>query len=155
MPGNPISRRGGFTLIELALAIAAVTILAAIAIPSYQSAINKARNAQAIKDIYHIENMIERYRSVNQYQLPPDLASLGAPIPLDPWDNAYVYLNIEAGVSKGMVRKDKKLNPLNSDYDLYSIGADGRTARPVTAAFAQDDIVRAGNGSFVGLGSEH
>jgi general secretion pathway protein G len=155
MPGNPVSRRGGFTLIELALAMAAVTILAAIAIPSYQSAINEARNAQAIKDIYHIDNMIKRYHSVHQYQLPPDLASLGAPIPLDPWDNAYVYLNIEAGASKGKVRRDKKLNPLNSDYDLYSIGADGRTALPVTAAFAQDDIVRAGNGSFVGLGSEH
>ncbi len=148
-------RHSGFTLIEIFLALAAVTIMAAIAIPSYQSTINKARNGQAIKDIYHIDIMLERYRSVNQYQLPPDLASLGAPIPLDPWGNAYVYLNIEAGASKGKVRKDKRLNPLNSDYDLYSLGADGRTALPLTAAKAQDDIVRAGNGSFVGLASDH
>ena len=152
---NPKTSETGFTLIEIILAVAAVTILAAIAIPSYQSAINKAKTNQAIKDIYHIENMLQRYNSVNLYQFPPDLAALGAPIPLDPWGNAYEYLNIEAGVSKGKVRKDKKLNPLNSDFDLYSKGADGKTALPLTSAHAQDDIVRAGNGSFVGLGADH
>ena len=155
VPGGPTSHRGGFTLIELGLALAAVAILAAIAIPSYQSAINRARNSQAIGDIYHIDNMLERYRSMNQYQLPPDLASLGAPIPLDPWGNTYEYLNIEAGAKKGKVRRDKNLNPLNSDYDLYSKGPDGLTTTQLTGTKARDDIVRAGNGSFVGLASEH
>jgi general secretion pathway protein G len=152
---GPTLSQIGFTLIEIMLALAAAVILASIAIPSYQAAINKARTGQAIKDIYQIENILERYRSTHQYQLPPDLATLGAAVPLDPWGNAYEYLNIEAGAKTGKVRRDKNLKPLNSDFDLYSKGPDGETMTQLTGAKARDDIVRAGNGSFVGLASEH
>ena len=41
--------------------------------------------------------------------------------------------------------------PINTDFDLYSVGADGRTAAPLTARFSHDDVVRANNGSFIGL----
>lgn len=61
----------GFTLIEIMLALAAVVILASIAIPSYQATINKARTGQAIKDIYQIENILERYRSTINTNYPP------------------------------------------------------------------------------------
>jgi general secretion pathway protein G len=62
---------------------------------------------------------------------------------LDPWQQPLQYLNIENGGSNwhGKCRKDRNLNPLNTDYDLYSIGADGKTATPLTAKASQDDIV--------------
>lgn len=45
--------------------------------------------------------------------------------------------------------------PINSDYDLYSKGKDGKSQKPLTAAASRDDIVRAGNGAFVGLASDY
>ena len=75
---------------------------------------------------------------------------------LDPWDQPYEYLNIRtAGKGKGGLRKDGKLNPLNTDYDLYSIGADGKTAGALSAKSSRDDIVRANNGAYLGLGEDY
>lgn len=48
-------------------------------------------------------------------------------------------------------RKDRFLVPINSDYDLYSMGKDGESVAPLTAAKSRDDIVRAANGTYVGL----
>ena len=66
------------------------------------------------------------------------------------------YLNIAAaGPGNGAVRKDGKLNPLNSDFDLYSVGADGESMGPLSAVKSRDDIVRANNGAFIGLGEDY
>lgn len=149
-----VQRAGGFTLLELLMAMVVASLIALIAVPSYQGAITRARNSQAIATITELSAFIERYRSDN-FEFPPDLAALGRPIPLDPWGNAYVYLNIAVGVPRGMVRKDRSLNPLNSDFDLYSMGPDGESRLPLTARAAQDDILRAGNGAFIGLAADH
>ena len=45
--------------------------------------------------------------------------------------------------------------PVNSDYDLYSMGRDGKSNAPFTAKMSRDDIVRANDGQFVGLASEY
>ena len=72
----------------------------------------------------------------------------------DPWGNPYQYLPI-AGTGKGGFRKDRFLVPINSDYDLYSMGADGASQAPLTAKTSQDDIVRANDGGFIGLASKY
>lgn len=146
----------GITLIELLIAVVVVGLLSAIAIPTYQSYVDRARNAQAIADIALIASTIERYRSVH-FRLPPDLAALGAAIPPDPWGNEYRYLNIENGGPgiTGKARKDRNLVPINSDYDLYSMGRDGKTATPLPAEPARDDVIRAMNGSFIGLARDY
>jgi general secretion pathway protein G len=56
--------------------------------------------------------------------------------------------------SIGQARKDRNLVPINSDYDLYSVGPDGRSVPPLTAHHSQDDIVRARNGAYIGPASE-
>jgi general secretion pathway protein G len=62
----------------------------------------------------------------------------------------YLYRRA-ADTSKTQLRKDDELVPLNSDFDLYSLGPDGESALALPAAPSHDDVVRAGNGSYIGL----
>ncbi|MGH7274409.1 MAG: prepilin-type cleavage/methylation domain-containing protein, partial [Nitrospiria bacterium] len=59
------------------------------------------------------------------------------------------------GAKIGDLRKDAKLVPINSDFDLYSMGSDGQSASALTAKQSWDDIVRASNGGYVGIASEY
>lgn len=85
--------------------------------------------------------------------LPDDLAAVGFGGAQDPWGHDYVYLDLSTKKGKGKARKDHSLVPLNSDYDLYSKGPDGKSASPLTAESSRDDILRANNGRFVGPAS--
>ena len=75
-------------------------------------------------------------------------------VPNDPWGRPYVYTDLSQKGSKGKARKDHKLNPINADFDLYSVGEDGKSATPLPAAASQDDVIRAREGAFLGLASE-
>ena len=147
----------GFTLVEVLVVIAIAVALSAIAVPIYQSYMDEVRLSNARKDIALISLHLERYRTENRGKLPDTLAPTPAGTMKDPWGNPYRYLNIEdaAGPGLGNVRKDKNLVPLNTDFDLYSMGKDGASKPPLTAATSHDDIVRANNGGYVGLASEY
>ena len=58
-------RAGGFTLIELMVVIVIATILATIAIPSYQAQIRKSRRTEARTALLDLANREERYFSLN------------------------------------------------------------------------------------------
>lgn len=153
--GRPPPRsRGGFTLVELVLALAVGAIVLGIAVPSYRSYVDRAKTAAAIADLVKLEARIEKYRLTNNDTLPPDLAAIGMGALLDPWGHPYAYLSFAGVNGRGALRKDKSLNPLNSDYDLYSMGADGLSAAPLTAKASQDDVIRASDGAFVGLAAD-
>ncbi len=156
VPARPCRSRG-FTLLEAMIAVVILATLTAIAVPAYQGYIERTRRAQAVRDIGMFEMAIERFRTLNG-TFPGSLAQLGAGLPgTDPWGNAYGYLAIDVlpPPPNGAVRRDRNLNPLNSDYDLYSTGPDGRTQTQITGARARDNIIRAGNGGYIGLASEH
>jgi general secretion pathway protein G len=144
------------TLIEVLVVVVVIGSLAAIAINSYRSYVEKARVAQAITDIAGIARALNSYHTDNRV-FPPSLGALGIPIPTDPWVRAYQYLpiDIDPPPNQGQIRKDKNLNPLNTDFDLYSTGPDGQTAKQLTASKARDDIVRANNGAFIGVAANH
>jgi len=148
--------RAGFTLVELMIAIAIVAVLTAIVVPSYSSYRERVMVAQAKSDIIGLGPAIDQFR-LNNDRFPDSLADIGKAGMLDPWKHPYRYLNLSpiAPGTMGQVRKDKNLVPINSDYDLYSMGKDGVTAAPLTAKASQDDVIRANDGRFLGLGSEY
>ena len=124
-------------------------LLAALAIPNYSRVTERARVARAIGDIRALGQEIMEYNLTND-AYPASLADVGRAALLDPWGNPYEYLVI-AGKGKGGFRKDKFLVPINSDFDLYSMGPDGASAAPLNAAMSRDDIIRANDGGFVGV----
>jgi len=149
-------KHAGFSLLELLIALSLVGVMAAIAYPSYTQYVDKGRNALAAADIASIAQGIERfYTAFNLY--PDSLAEIGLDGMLDPWGNPYRYLRINgAGLKgKGALRKDKSLVPVNSDFDLYSMGKDGASRAPFTAKMSHDDIVRASNGGYIGLAADY
>jgi general secretion pathway protein G len=144
----------GLTLVELAVALGLVAVLAAIAIPSYQNYRERVRIDQAKRDIIVMSTALQLYfQDARDY--PHSLADVGLGNQRDPWGNPYGYLNMSDRNARGQARKDHALVPINTDFDLYSMGADGRSSPPLTAAMSRDDIVRANNGAFVGLASDY
>lgn len=97
---------------------------------------------------------IDKFFEENGF-FPDSLDEIYDPVPLDPWGNPFQYINHDTGNGNGKLRKDKNLVPINSDYDLYSMGPDGKTASPLTASISHDDIVRGRNGAFVGLALDY
>lgn len=143
----------GFTIIELMMAVTILAIIVSISIPVVTDYRERVRLTQAKADIQAIDAAILRFRLItNQY--PDSLAQIGVSL-IDPWGRPYQYLNIENAKGKGKLRKDHNLVPINSDYDLYSVGPDGKSASPLTAQISRDDIIRANNGRFVGVASDY
>ena len=143
----------GFTLVELLIAMSIIVTLASMALPPMAAAIELAKVSRAVGDLRTIESEIVEYQITNG-QLPDDLSQIGRANMLDPWGSPYQYLNHATMQGNGQARKDRFLVPLNSDYDLYSVGQDGQTAAPITAQKSQDDIIRASDGAYVGLASQ-
>lgn len=153
----PMHRRAaslGFTLIEILLAIAIVAVLMFVAAPSYSSYVERTRVNQATIDIVAISAQVKAYELDNR-DIPDTLAQVGVGGKLDPWGRPYVYLPFRTPKDKGHARKDKNLVPINSDFDLYSVGKDGASTAPLTAKQSRDDVVRANDGAFVGLASDY
>ncbi len=145
----------GFGLIELVVILVMVGLMASVGVPAYNGFVERARIAKAIGDISSISLQIERFRLNNEDRVPDSLADISIVIPVDPWGSPYEFLNIQTAPNKGAVRKDGRLNPINTDFDLYSVGPDGDTAKPLRARASWDDIVRANNGAYIGLAEDY
>lgn len=144
----------GFTLVEIMIALAIAGVLAAISMPIYTNYRGRIDRAKAIMDITMLQAMISDYK-LNRGSFPADLAAIGNGGLLDPWKHAYVYVDLSSVHGHGAARKDHKLNPINSDFDLYSLGKNGVSKPQLTQKDSLDDVVRAGDGAFVGLASEY
>ena len=154
---NNSSAIRGFTMIDLMVSLALMGVVSAIAVPLYTEMADRSRMGAALSDLQRIELAIENFRSEN-FSLPDSLDELGTIPRTDAWGNAYSYLRIEGSTDpgvRGAQRKDKNLNPLNSDFDLFSPGPDQKTKPPLTAADSLDDLIRAGNGGFFGIAADH
>lgn len=154
---NNAEKSHGFTLMEIVITIAIIGILAAIAVPNYITYRYKGKIAHAISEINSIETAIGNYQA-KEGHLPNSLSDANIGLIVDPWGRSYQYLRIDGGTApglNGLRRRDKNANPVNSDYDLYSMGKDGKTVAQFTAKAARDDIVRANDGRYIGLAENH
>ena len=138
----------GFTLVELMISCAIILTIFAMAIPSALSAITAGKNARAVGDIRAIGDDLQAYYASNA-QFPQFLSDINDNYK-DPWGNPYKYLNF-AYAKPNQMRKNRFLFPFNTWFDLYSMGADGKTQLGLTAPESQDDIVWANDGDYVGL----
>jgi general secretion pathway protein G len=143
----------GFSLVEMIIILAIGGILITIAAPAIQGYMDRSRVAQAVAEIGDMSAAIKQKAKASG-ALPDSLDAAGFTGRLDPWGRPYQYLNLIDSKGNGTARKDKKLAPLNSDFDLYSIGADGQTAAQLQQTVSRDDIVRARDGGFIGLASD-
>jgi general secretion pathway protein G len=141
----------GFTLVELIVITVIIGVLAAIAIPAYSRFVEKTRVTRVVAEIRSLEKDILA-STVEGNSLPNSLNDIGRGALRDPWGNFYQYLKID---DPGVARLDMLgILPLNSDFDLYSLGPDGVTQQSVSETNSLDDVLRAGNGGWIGLGTD-
>jgi general secretion pathway protein G len=155
------------TFIELLVTVVIASILAVIAIPMFggatpncdnpdarQGPMMRAKLAQITGDIGQIHMALSRYElSYDRY--PDSLADIGLGDMRDPWGNPYQYLVVFGRQDVGPVRKDHNLKPVNTSYDIYSMGPNGVTASPFTSTPGKDDIVMANDGDYFGLACQY
>jgi type IV pilus assembly protein PilE len=71
-------RFGGFSLMELMVAVAIVAIIGAIAFPSYLGYMNQTRRSDGQTALLDLSNRMERYFTNNNTYVGATLATLGA-----------------------------------------------------------------------------
>ncbi|SEA29211.1 type II secretion system major pseudopilin GspG [Alkalimonas amylolytica] len=113
--------RSGFTLIELLIVMVILGLLASLVAPAMFSKVDSSKRNTAETQMQMLATSLDAYRlDVGRYPerldelLRSDARNWDGPylpreVPLDPWDNPYVYQRIS-----------------NNQYSLKSLGADGR-----------------------------
>jgi general secretion pathway protein G len=166
----------GLTLLELMIVIAIIGILSGIAIPLYFGQIEKARNIKAVAELDNLQLEIKNFE-LDYGRLPESLEEVKSGGLTDPWGHSYRYLNFDAiqnasgsgnqpkGNAQGWakngkagdensIRLDQFGDPLNSDYDIYSCGKNGKSAPSIDDPLSRDDIIRGRDGAFIGPASQ-
>lgn len=121
---HPAFKQQGFTLIEIMVVVMILAILAAVVLPNIMNRPEKARLSAAKAEIKTIETQMEAYRMDN-FKYPTTDEGIKAlttkpsgaknwsgylkRYPLDPWGNAYKYINPGS----------------HGEIDVYSLGPDG------------------------------
>lgn len=151
LSNSNLSNNKGFTLIELLVVCAIIAVIASMALTAFGTFREQTRVARCIGEINGLEKDLGAY-AVDKGTYPPEntwLTEIGREGLLDPWGNPYVYKPFTP------LQMRKVVAELNSDYDLYSKGANGVSVLDITNdPISSDDIIRATDGSYIGLASK-
>jgi general secretion pathway protein G len=118
----------GFTLLELMVVIAIIGILATIAVPSFEPAVRKAREATLRQDLFVLRDLIDQYYA-DKGEYPSSLSALVdetyiRAIPVDPFTKEADWVEIPP-----MPGPDDDPNAGDGVYDVHSnsdlVAADG------------------------------
>jgi general secretion pathway protein G len=131
---------------------AAALIVGSFAVPAFNGYVERSRVARAVSDIGTMSLKLHRWQQ-DVHLLPENLAQAGI-FGVDPWGRPYVYLRA-ADARRTELRKDDERLPINTDFDLYSVGPDGVSAVALPAAPSRDDVVRAANGAYIGVAANY
>ena len=135
-------------MIEMLFVLIVIGGLTSIAAPKVTMFVNDARVARATGDIKAIQ--VDIMKHVAQYDvLPASLAAVQRAGFQDPWGRPYIYSVPGGG------RLDAFGVPLNTQFDLYSLGEDGASSASIMAGPSQDDIVLGNDGGFIGQASRY
>ncbi|HEY5491078.1 MAG TPA: prepilin-type N-terminal cleavage/methylation domain-containing protein [Gemmatimonadaceae bacterium] len=147
--------RPSFTLVEVMAVITILGVLSSLSIGQSRKMVDRARVTRAIEEIHMMSLELSTLDT-----LPSSLAGIRRGGMLDPWGRPYQYLLFPPSITRnGRIdppqgaRKDRFLVPINSRFDLYSLGADGLSTPPLTAAKSRDDVIYANDGGYIGLAS--
>jgi general secretion pathway protein G len=145
----------GFTLVELVIALAIMSVLSALTLSQYLAYIERVKVARAVIELKDIAARLDPI-AFEGGRLPNSLADIGMGGRLDPWGRPYVYLRIQGSLfANSKSRKDQFLVPINSDYDLYSRGKDGLSLPAISSPVSLDDVIRGNDGAFLGLAAKY
>jgi general secretion pathway protein G len=122
-------RQSGFTLIELMIVMAIISILAVVAIPSYLGAVRQAREAVLKEDLQTMRNAIDSYTADKQKapQSLDDLVQEGylREIPEDPMTHSTsTWVTDTSDALSSLDQTDSGINNVHSGSDEQ--GSDGR-----------------------------
>lgn len=140
-------------MIEMLFVLIVIGTVTSIVTPRLTGLIDNARDASSTGDLDAIHTDIVSYVAQHD-SLPPSLAVIGWGGHRDPWDQPYIYLNFSGGIP-GDARLDQFGVPLNTGFDLYSLGEDGASSPSIMTASSQDDILLGDDGGFIGLATRY
>ena len=136
---QPQAVRSGFTLIELLVVVLIIGILAAIALPQYEKAVEKSRAAEALLFFNTLEKA-ERLYYLSNRRYTRNLDKLDIQIPgigrnigygQNNWTTDHFYYWVDAegfGLNRGLLKV--KASSLNKKYILY-LDMDGEKEKTI------------------------
>ncbi|SFJ98973.1 prepilin-type N-terminal cleavage/methylation domain-containing protein [Desulfomicrobium apsheronum] len=84
-----MKRHPGFTLIEMAIVLAIIGLMATLLLPGLLATSQRDRMSEARATLSAVRDEIIGYAMANKHQIPPDLDTLGKPV--DPWKQPIAY----------------------------------------------------------------
>jgi len=141
------------TMIEMLFVMIIIGTVTTIVTPRLAGLLVKGREAGALGELKSIHTEILNY-VVEHDSYPPSLAVIGMGGVRDPWGQPYVYEDF-GGAIPGHARLDQFSVPLNTEFDLYSVGEDGATSQSILGPAGQDDILIGDDGGFIGRGTRY
>jgi general secretion pathway protein G len=122
----------GFTLVEIMLVVIIIGVLAGMILPRFSGRTEQARIARAKSDIASISLALDLYElDLGKYPVSlPELVAKDAPSDLsdeskEQWNGPY----LKKGLPNDPWGREYQFNPESEhgqDYDLYSLGPDGK-----------------------------